>query len=118
MGEKDSILTDVKTLLEIDGEDRDKLIRLLISTAEKQVIGKLQRLKVAPRIVPEPIQYIITEIVIARYNRMGSEGLQNESVEGYSATYNQNDLEYHQSAIDDYIKQTDGDSNVRVVRFI
>ena len=99
------MLDDVKLLLGIDGDERDELLSLLIANAETQVLGRLQGLDLVPKTVPDTLAYIIPELVVARFNRIGSEGLSQESVEGYSATYNANDLSAYESVIEDYLNQ-------------
>ena len=56
--------------------------------------------------VPERLKYIVVEIAVRRYNRIGSEGFQSDSVEGHSITFHdpEKDFEPYQDIID---KETD-----------
>lgn len=76
------MLEQIKLLLNVEGDAEDSLLNALISL-------KSQRLKLAlsSEVVPASLQYIVIELVIAHYNKLGSEGLAAESVEGISRTY-------------------------------
>ena len=42
--------------------------------------------------VPTELEYIVTEVSIVRYNRIGSEGVTNHSVEGETMSFSDNDF--------------------------
>lgn len=96
------MLDDVKTLLGIDSQDRDKLLNLLIENAERQLKARLYR---PTEPLPVELEYIVVELTIIRYNRLGSEGMSTESVDGYSATYNQDDFTPYSFIIEQYIEE-------------
>ena len=55
--------------------------------------------------VPLELEYIVDEATIRRFNRIGSEGMKSESVEGHSVTYIDGDeLEPYESAIVAYLE--------------
>lgn len=55
--------------------------------------------------IPLELEYIVEEATIRRFNRIGSEGMKSESVEGHSVTYDMNDvLDPYESAINDYLE--------------
>ena len=55
--------------------------------------------------MPLELEYIVEEATIRRFNRIGSEGMKSESVEGHSVTYDMGDvLEPYESAINDYLE--------------
>jgi len=71
----------IKTLLGIEDTLQDDVLDILIENVTshlKSLLGKD---------VPEHLEYIIEEITIRRYNRLGTEGMQSESVEGHSITF-------------------------------
>lgn len=100
------MLDDVKTLLGIDSNDRDKLLNLLIENAEKQLKARLYK---PNEPLPVELEYIVVELTIIRYNRLGSEGMSAESVEGYSATYSQDDFTPYSFIIEQYIEDDEED---------
>ena len=54
--------------------------------------------------VPLEIEYIVEEATIRRFNRIGSEGMKSESVEGHSVTYlDEDELAPYESAIVAYL---------------
>src|SRR5699024_7042569 len=55
--------------------------------------------------IPIELEYIVDEATIRRFNRIGSEGMKSESVEGHSVTYDMGDvLDPYESAINDYLE--------------
>ena len=54
--------------------------------------------------IPLELEYIVEEATIRRFNRIGSEGMKSESVEGHSVTYIDGDeLAPYESAIVAYL---------------
>lgn len=71
------MLEKVKTLLNIQDSEQDAVLDILIDNVTshlKILLGKE---------VPTELQFVIVEITIRRYNRIGSEGMKSESVEGH-----------------------------------
>lgn len=108
-------LQDVKTLIGIDDNSKDDVLSLIIRNAELQLMGRFQELEVVA--IPEALEYIVTEVSIIRYNRLGSEGKSQESVEGFSSTYTNNDFMAYESAIESYLNSF-RKSQKGVIRFI
>ena len=55
--------------------------------------------------VPLSLEYVVDEATIRRFNRIGSEGMKSESVEGHSVTYIDGDeLAPYESAIVAYLE--------------
>ena len=55
--------------------------------------------------IPLELEYIVDEATIRRFNRIGSEGMKSESVEGHSVTYIDGDeLEPYESVIVAYLE--------------
>lgn len=55
--------------------------------------------------IPVELEYIVDEATIRRFNRIGSEGMKSESVEGHSVTYlDEDELAPYESAINDYLE--------------
>ena len=55
--------------------------------------------------VPLELEYIVDEATIRRFNRIGSEGMKSESVEGHSVTYIDGyELEPYESVIVAYLE--------------
>lgn len=93
--------------------DVDMKLELIHGNVEKQLRAKLGGLET----IPEELSYIVEEVAVIRYNRIGSEGMTTESVEGASATYYTDDFMQYKADIQDYINRTTV-SNVGKVRFV
>lgn len=98
------MLQRIKTLLGIEDSLQDALLTILIENAEKHLSGRLKRVNPQLEAVPEEIQYIVEEIVIRRFNRLGSEGMKQDSAEGHSVTFYDLKDEFipYQEIIDSY----------------
>ena len=61
--------------------------------------------------VPAELEYIVDEATIRRFNRIGSEGMKSESVEGHSVTFDDSDdpLAPYESVIVDYLEAQEPD---------
>lgn len=102
----------IERLIFIDTEATSKqkeLLDIIVNLTEKKLQGKINP-------IPQELEYIIVEVSIKRYNRIGSEGMKSEAVEGHSIAFQDNDFLEYQSAIDDYIYGLE-DVNSKVVYF-
>lgn len=107
-------LQDVLTLTKGDEEQINVIYRM----TEKRLIGRLNTALSGVISIPEELDYVVDEVTISRFNRIGSEGMTSESVEGRSATYSDDDFAPYISDIDGYIKANKEPSKKGVVRFI
>ena len=82
-------LEDVKTLLSVTDVEQDEVISLIIKNVEQ----RLKRL-LGAQTIPDELGYIVTEVSVSRFNRLGSEGMKSDNVEGYGVTY---------ATVDDFI---------------
>lgn len=79
-------------------EAKDAQLELIINGATSRLqllLGGLEP--------PESMNHIILEVAIARYNRIGSEGLSSHTVEGESMSYNDNDFAAYKDEIQAFI---------------
>lgn len=106
-------LEDVKLLLGITDTDMDDKLNLIIANAGRQVLAYLPE---RTDTVPDPLQYIVTELAIVRFNRIGNEGMASYSQEGESITYG-DDIVPYLSAIQAWLS-TQEKNNRGVVRFL
>ena len=84
------MLEDLKSLLgfpEEADEKLDKQLNLILSGTKsrlKSLLGGIEP--------PEELNYIILEVSVIRYNRIGSEGLSAHTVEGESQSFSTDDF--------------------------
>lgn len=106
-------LIETKTLLGVNNERVD----VIYDMYEKRLLRRIQRSLPDETTIPEELDYILTECTIARYNRIGSEGMQSESMDGHSANYVDKDLRDYEPDILDYISDGVDDGERGRVRF-
>lgn len=77
-------LDSVKTMvgIEIDDTGKDALIQLLIEQAKNEFLQYTNRTN-----VPNEASNVILDMIIVKYNLLGTEGLQSQSYSGMSEAY-------------------------------
>jgi hypothetical protein len=75
------MLERIKTLLDIKDNRQDEPLNIIIENVSshlKALLGKD---------IPIELNYIVEEITVRRFNRLGTEGMKSEAVEGHSVTF-------------------------------
>lgn len=108
------MLENLKVMLGITSDDksRDALLLLIISTTTarlKTLLGGVEP--------PDSLEYIIREVSIIRFNRIGSEGMESHTVEGESQQFTDNDFAGFMDEIQAFL-ETQKDSVRGKVRFL
>lgn len=108
------MLSDLKLMLGIAATDtnRDDLLKLIISTTTarlKTLLGGVEP--------PESLDYIIREVSIIRFNKIGSEGVISHSVEGESQQFTDSDFDGYMGDIQAFL-ETHKESAKGRVRFL
>ena len=106
------MLENIKLLLGLDGTELDERIKLLITMATMRLqilLGGIEP--------PETLDYIITEVVVSRFNRIGSEGLKTHTVEGESQSFTDSDFDNFKDDIQAYLNSQTTSTRGKV-RFI
>ena len=108
------MLEKIKLLLGFSSDDTEinEKILLLISLATarlKNLLGNIDP--------PEELDYILIDVVTARFNRIGSEGLTSHSIEGESLSFTDNDFDSFADDIQSFLDRQE-DSTKGKVRFI
>lgn len=92
-------LETVKLMLGLEGKThRDAVIQNIITNVEKRLKVMIEKPD-----IPEGLDFVVEEIAIIRYNRIGGEGIAQESVEGHSITYGTDDFAAYMSIVDKFI---------------
>src|SRR5699024_8246780 len=94
----------IKTVLDIEDSRQDDVLDILISNVSSHLKAKLGK------DIPKSLEFIVEEITIRRFNRIGTEGMQSESVEGHSITFYDLEKEFvpYDDIIDDNKDRGDG----------
>lgn len=108
------MLEDIKLLLGFADEDaeRDKRLNLIIDITTSRLSRKLGTDE-----VPEELEYIITEVAIIRFNKLGSEGVGIHVVEGESLHFSDDDFAGFADDISDWLAKQ-SESKKGKVRFL
>lgn len=96
------MLDDLKLLLGIakDETDRDTLLKKLISMAMARLTLLLGGID-----PPEEMDHIILDVTVARFNRIGSEGLSSHAVEGETLQFVDDDFAQFKDEIQDWMNR-------------
>ena len=96
-----------------------KLLENIAALVDARIMGRLPAMigDTAITAVPKELEHIAVEMIVRRFNRIGSEGMSKESVEGYSATYTESDMREFEEAIDAWVDAQEVMSR-KVVRFL
>ncbi len=105
-----AVIDDVKALLGI--EDEDNKLKVIITLTENRLKALLGQKE-----VPSELEYIVTEVSIARFNRIGSEGLSGHTVEGEALTFKDNDFDQYADDIQTW-RDAQSDQDIGRIRFL
>lgn len=103
-----AVLDDVQALLGVE----DTKLDVIVSLVEKRLCARI-----GESAVPEDLEYIVTEVSIIRYNRIGSEGASSHTVEGESLSFIEDDFKAYEADIKAWLDARDAKSQ-RKVRFL
>lgn len=67
--------------------------------------------------IPDELGFIVTEVAVARFNRIGSEGLRSHSVGEENMTWSDDDFAPYESDIQAYLNTVE-DNSKGVIRFL
>lgn len=98
-------LDNVKLLLSINDNVQDELLKRIIDNTEKRLISFTSY---RYRRSSDRLEYIVEEVAVKRFNRVGAEGMTQESVDGRSNTFQANDFDEYMDVIDQYTPRTSG----------
>ena len=90
------MLKDLKVLLGIDTADttQDERLQWILDATEARLT-----LLLGGKEPPQSMKHIIIEVSVIRFNRIGSEGMTSQTVEGETLTFNSNDFDAYTDEI-------------------
>lgn len=95
-------LSEVYTLIDIEQDDS---VEVIYGMVEKRLKQRLKKQLDNVTEVPDDLDWIVTEVTIARFRYMGSEGKTSESVEGHSANFWNDLFGPYTADINEYINE-------------
>jgi hypothetical protein len=97
----------IKTLLGITDTLQDDQIDIIIEHTQDWLTLWFKNNTDLTSIPPE-IEFIIVEVSVRRFNRLGSEAMSKEDVEGHSVTYRDDDFAGYMSLLSGYLPDSSG----------
>lgn len=80
--------------------NQDDLLTEIIQVIEEKIL-----LYLGLEEIPASLGWIVVELSVSRFNRIGSEGMSSESVDGGTSSYISDELGQYKTYLDNYIKQ-------------
>ena len=90
------LLNRIKTLLQI--QDNDELIYEIVEITKSKILNYINEVE-----LPLELEFVLVELSIKRFNRIGSEGFVSETVDGKTMSYEESEFEGYEKYLDDYI---------------
>ncbi|MBP3930553.1 MAG: phage head-tail connector protein [Peptostreptococcaceae bacterium] len=92
------LLNRIKTLLQIN--DNDELIYEIVEITKEKILNYINEKE-----LPIELEFVLVEMAVSRFNKIGSEGFSSESIDGKSISY-EDDFEMYKQYLDDYLFKT------------
>ena len=94
------IVSRMKVLLGItDNTDNEELLYEIVEITKSKILNYINQTK-----IPKELEFVLVELSIQRFNRIGSEGIASESIDGKSVSYDDDFIGY-KHYLDDYISR-------------
>ena len=94
------IVSRMKVLLGItDNTDNDELLYEIVNITESKILNYNNASE-----MPKELEFVLIELSVQRFNRIGSEGIASESIDGKSVSYD-DDFTGYKHYLDDYISR-------------
>ena len=92
------LLNRVKTLLDLGYDNNnDGLIYEIVEITKAKILNYINEKE-----LPKELEFILIELAIERFNKIGSEGIASESIDGKNVSYDDS-FENYKVYLDDYI---------------
>ena len=101
------LLNRVKILLGIS--ENDELVHEIIELTKDKILNYINETE-----LPNELEFVLVELAIQRYNRIGSEGIASESVDGKSVSYD-DDFEAYKPHLNFYMLKNNISKGYRLI---
>lgn len=108
----DIAMDRIQNLLNVE-EEHLTLLREL-TTIQAETLAE----KVGETQVPMKLMFIVVETTVARFRRVGAEGMSDKNVDVIRNKYTDNLFEPFEGIISDYVRETGGTSGKKIMRVI
>ena len=97
-----TLLDSIKLRIDIEDTMQDNLLSDLIEDATARVLTYINQDGIINQTVPDSVAWVIKDIVVKMYNRIGDEGKQSGTEGNVSNTWETIDLSQYADALDVY----------------
>ena len=101
------LLNRIKTLLNIEGNE--ELITEIVNITEAKILNYINATE-----MPVELEFVLIELSVQRFNRIGSEGVASESIDGRTTSY-EDDFESYKQYLDDYMSRNNTSKGFRLI---
>ncbi len=106
-----TITEDIKKLL---GGSTDERLEII----EKRTRDRLLLILGSGLIeIPSELEYVVLDVSLKRFNRIGQEGMQSYSQEGLSMTFSESDFDEYADEIESWRKSKEAEGDKKIGRF-
>lgn len=102
------ILTSVKLLLNISDDKQDDLLDLIVQDSKERLTGYINQDGMFKIAYPPELDWIVRELTVRRFNRIGDEGKTSSSENDLSNSWIENDIADYAVYLDKYRQKTGG----------
>lgn len=93
-----------------DATTKERKIEIIQEMTSQRILNYIEQTS-----VPDSLAYIVDEITIKRFNRLGSEGMKSTSQEGLSMTFDDDDFLAYKDELDAWIEKNTPKNNKKWV---
>ena len=104
------LLNRIKVLLGTTNNDNEELLREIIEKTQAKILNYINSSE-----LPRQLEFILVELAIKRFNKIGSEGFTSESVDGKTMSYEVSEFEGYEKYLDDYICKNHTNKGFRLI---
>lgn len=104
----DDTLSKVKLLLGIKDELQDELLTLLVSDSQERLVSYINQDSDSDIKFPTGIDWVLREITVRRYNRIGDEGKTSSNESDVSVSWRDDDIADYATYLNKYRKKRGG----------
>ena len=101
------LLNRVKTLLSIT--DDNELIYEIVEITKSKILNYINQEE-----LPKELEFVLVEMAVSRFNRIGSEGFASETIDGKNISY-EDDFEIYKKYLDDYLFKTGQNKGFKLI---
>ena len=104
------IVSRMKVLLgTTNTTDDEELLYEIVEITKSKILNYINK-----KVLPKELEFVLVELAIQRYNRIGSEGIASESVDGKSVSYD-DDFEAYKPHLNFYMLKNNISKGYRLI---